>query len=188
MYRCRCCGTTNRVAPLTAWVNSYAYHLVGANATEGVVNATPESEEDLDNVSKWPNLPVEVSEDKQTITVKAYEKDGITYYPNVMYETSWGPYLYSSKISSDVVLTKGWTGADEETDVEAVRKAAKNAKVDGVKVKNNNNAEINVISPKARTAFFKTKKVTKFYDGKAVTFEEVNSKMKNLVEKTSVRK
>ncbi|MBR4995861.1 MAG: hypothetical protein IKY82_07350 [Alistipes sp.] len=179
---------TNRVAPLTAWVNSYAYHLVGANATEGVVNATPESEEDLDNVSKWPNLPVEVSEDKQTITVKAYEKDGITYYPNVMYETSWGPYLYSSKINSDVVLTKGWTGADEETDVEAVRKAAKNAKVDGVKVKNNNNAEINVISPKARTAFFKTKKVTKFYDGKAVTFEEVNSKMKNLVEKTSVRK
>ena len=60
----------------------------------------------MDDVTKWPNLPVEVSEDKQTITVKSFDFEGDTYYPNVFTNSMWGMEVYNTVIVSEVVLTE----------------------------------------------------------------------------------
>lgn len=176
----------NRIAPLTNWYSSRAYHLVGANAEENTSNYTP-LEDYMDDVSKWPNLPVEVSDDKQTITIKSYTLDGIEYYPNVIYTSTWGAYLFDTKIVSEVVLTKGWSGDATTTDVAAARKATP---AEGVKVAPaNGGAGVNIIAPKARTPFAGVKKVAPMkFEGKPVDFKLMNERIQKLAAEKSVRK
>lgn len=163
----------NRVAPVTQWASSRGYFLAGANADENMANYTPANNEDLDNVSAWPNLPVEVSEDKQTITIKSYTLDDVVYYPNLVYE-SWGDmYLNDTKIISEVVLTKGWSGDETPANVEAASKATV---AEGTKVVNG--GKVNIVAPKARTPFAGVKKVAPMrLEGKAVTFEQMNERI-----------
>ncbi len=168
----------NRIAPVAQWAASTAYHLVGANAVENIANFTP-SEENMDDVSKWPNLPVELSDDKQTITIKSYTLDGVEYYPNIAYE-SWGSMnLFDTKIVSEIVLTKGWAGDDTNTE-------ARQAKaVEGVKLAPaNNGAEVNVVAPKARTPFAGVKKVApKKLEGQPLNFKQINERMQKFAAK-----
>jgi hypothetical protein len=61
-------------------------------------------------------FPVELSEDKNTITIKGFEANGTTYYPNVIGE-DYSPltgsvYILEKPIISDVVLTRGWVEED----------------------------------------------------------------------------
>lgn len=66
---------------------------------------------------------VEVSDDYNTLTIKAIERNGIRYYPNVIGQDSQtGRYLLNNPIVSEVVLTKGHTASKS-----AVRKASGNA-------------------------------------------------------------
>ena len=66
---------------------------------------------------------VEVSDDYNTLTIKAIERNGIRYYPNVIGQDSQtGRYLLNNPIVSEVVLTKGLTASKS-----AVRKASGNA-------------------------------------------------------------
>ena len=64
-------------------------------------------------------FPVVLSEDKNTLTIKGFEANGVMYYPNVIgidpTATSY-PYIIDQPIISDVVLTRGWT--DQEDVVE----------------------------------------------------------------------
>ncbi len=168
----------NRIAPLTNWTSSRAYHLAGANYEENMSNYTPK-ETDMDTPSKWPNLPVEVSEDKQTITIKSYTLDDVVYYPNIVYTSSWGAYLHSTHIVSEVVLTKGWSGEESATNVEAARKVTP---AEGKKVTSaNGGADINIVAPKARTPFAGVKKVAPMkVEGKAINFEMMQENMKKL--------
>lgn len=180
----------NRLSPLTRWTNGTDFHLAGANLDYSYVYYSPLYEEDMDDVSKWPNLPVEVSEDMQTITIKAFEEDGITYYPNAFYNSTWsGLSFYNTVIVSDVVLTKGWNEADEDVDVEAVRKNAAELK-QGAKVKSVSNATIEAQSaPKSRSVYFEKKPALHKIEAKALTVEQSIENMKQLFEnKKAARK
>ena len=163
----------NRVAPVTQWASSRGYFLAGANKDENMANYAPADEADLDNVEAWPNLPVEVSEDKQTITIKSYTLNDVVYYPNLVYE-SWGSmYINDTKIISEVVLTKGWSGDETPANVEAASKATV---AEGTKVVNG--GKVNIVAPKAHTPFAGVKKVAaKRLEGKAVTFEQMNERI-----------
>ena len=59
-------------------------------------------------------IPVEISADGNTVTLKSYTVKGsnnedVDLYPNVLYENNGGLYFYNPYIVSEVVLTKGWT-------------------------------------------------------------------------------
>ena len=55
---------------------------------------------------------LELSDDKNTLTIKAIERDGIKYYPNVIGQDSMtGRYLLNKPIVSEVVLTRGHSAA-----------------------------------------------------------------------------
>lgn len=55
---------------------------------------------------------VELSDDKNTLTIKAIERNGIKYYPNVIGQDSMtGRYLLNKPVVSEVVLTRGHSAA-----------------------------------------------------------------------------
>lgn len=178
----------NRLAPLTRWTNGQDLHLAGITTTTEdyiYVYALPLNEEDMDDVSKWPNLPVEVSEDKQTITIKSFEYEGDTYYPNAYSISSWDGSMspFNTTIVSEVVLTKGWSEADEDTDVNAVRKNATELK-NAVNAKSVSNAAIEAQSaPKSRTVYVERKPAAHKIEAKAVSFEQSIENMKQFIEK-----
>ena len=178
----------NRLAPLTRWTNGQDLHLAGITTTTEdyiYVYALPLNEEDMDDVSKWPNLPVEVAADKQTITIKPFEYEGDTYYPNAYSISSWDGNMspFNTTIVSEVVLTKGWSEADEDTDVNAVRKNATELK-NAVNAKSVSNAAIEAQSaPKSRTVYVERKPAAHKIEAKAVSFEQSIENMKQFIEK-----
>ena len=175
----------NRIAPLTSWTSGTEYYLVGCDLENEYANATPADEADMDDASKWPNIPVEISEDKQTVTIKSYtDEDGNVYYPNVVSSGYWGPTIFASQVVSDVVMTKGWSEpeATAKVNINATRKAA--ASVDHSK-----DAKIAISetfapmqAPKVRTPFFNEEKVSykKIEGVKAVSMEECKARMQKL--------
>ena len=175
----------NRLTPLTRWTNGQDFHLAGANIENKYVYALPLDDADMDNVENWPNIPVEVSADKQTITLKGFEYEGLTYYPNAFSISSWdgSMALYNTTVISDVVLTKGWSEADEDTDVAAVRKNATELN-NGAKVKSVSAAAIEAQSaPKSRTVYVEKKPVTHKIEAKALSMEQSIENMKQFIEK-----
>ena len=163
----------NRIAPMSQWYSTRGYHLVGANPESNIANYTP-TEGDMDDVNKWPNLPVEVSEDKQTITIKSYTLDDVVYYPNIVYDYWGSMYLYDTHVVSEIVLTKGWSGEEATANL-----SSKIVECEGTKVAPaNNGAEVNIVTPKARTPFAGVKKVApKKLEGKAMNFEQINARV-----------
>ena len=124
----------NRVDPLSTWTGSI-YHFVAACSVDGMDYAAyAPTDEYMDDVSKWPNMPVEVSADKQTITLKSVAYDDNTYYPNAVYESYGYTYLYYPHVISEIVLTKGWNGAEDG--VASVKKQSTTAvqSVNGAKI------------------------------------------------------
>ena len=159
--------------------------MVGCDLENEYANATPADEADMDDASKWPNIPVEISADKQTVTIKSYtDEDGNVYYPNVVSNGYWGPTIFASQVVSDVVLTKGWSEPETtaKVNINAIRKSA--ASVDHSK-----DAKIAISesfapmqAPKVRTPFFNEKKVSykKIEGMKAVSMEECKARMQKL--------
>lgn len=114
-----------RIVPLATWSGT-TYHLVNAceyATTDGKTGLMsiyrPLDDKDMENISKWGNLPVEVSEDGNTITIKPhifkYQGVDMKLYPNIMQyvaEANNGGGGYStigSLITSEIVLTRGWS-------------------------------------------------------------------------------
>lgn len=118
----------NRIAPLTNWVRGQEHYLTGVNAETGYALYAPADEADYDDVTKWNNIPVEVSEDGNTITIKSFVYDELTYYPGIIYNYLGSLSLFNTQICSDVVLTRvSDETTTESTDATAVRRAAANA-------------------------------------------------------------
>ena len=72
---------------------------------------------------------VVLSDDMNTLTIKAIDRDGVKYYPNVIgQDTSMGTlsYLLNKPIVSDVVLTKGHSAVEQAS----ARKSATKSYVD----------------------------------------------------------
>ncbi len=115
----------NRVAPLTSWTSGSAYYLVGANAETSTALYTPLDPMKNDDVKAWHNIPVEVSADGNTITLKSFEHEGTTYYPNVVYDSYGQLGFFETQNFGDVVLTRKSGEAVEQTvNTAAVRRAA----------------------------------------------------------------
>lgn len=90
----------NLFTPLSAW-STYEYHLIGASETASLPYVT-------DGTSAQTGyFPVEVSADKNTITINPLSYNGDTYYmnPGRFY---YGSYQLSSRIIAPITLTRGW--------------------------------------------------------------------------------
>ncbi len=77
------------------------------------------------------DFPVEISEDKQTITVKSMNVEGTEYYPSVAYPsygTSYG-WMYGGSFratgTTGIVLTKGWNGDEPAEATRATKTSVK---------------------------------------------------------------
>lgn len=90
----------NLFTPLSAW-STNEYHLIGASETASLPYVT-------DGTSAQTGyFPVEVSADKNTITINPLSYNGDTYYmnPGRFY---YGSYQLSSRIIAPITLTRGW--------------------------------------------------------------------------------
>lgn len=86
------------------------YYLVGTDPVKGSTidsNYNAESEQ-FEN----EYFPVEISEDRNTITIKALEKSGYTYYPNCA-TWSGAEWQASAVVLSEITLKRGWDPATE---------------------------------------------------------------------------
>lgn len=94
-------------APLSNWADRSLYTLVGHTGSEMIgVNPAATSPNDL-----TLHFPVEVSADKNQITISPYVYDGKTYYPSLAYYRQTGYSQTGTLITSPIVLTRGWNGA-----------------------------------------------------------------------------
>ena len=140
-----------RITPLAAWSGT-TYHITNYceyETTDGTIQGMsiykPLDDKDMDNVAKWGNLPVEVSEDGNTITIKPYIYRSGNYefkcYPNIMQETvaddgkSTAYATIGNVITSDIVLTRGWVEPEvPETTPETPETAKANIKASNGKL------------------------------------------------------
>ena len=93
-------------APLSNWADHSLYTLVGHTGSEmvGVDPAATGSDLTL-------HFPVEISADKNQITIRPYVYDGKTYYPSLAYYRQTGYSQTGTLVTSPIVLTRGWNGA-----------------------------------------------------------------------------
>ncbi len=156
----------NRILPASNWKGAEV-HLFGYDPDSNQALMAPSS--DSNDASTWPNLPVEVSEDKNTLTVKPYIYNGTTeegeeftlpFYPNFIINTN-SIYEFlpmSGKIKGDIVLTRGWTEQTESeetvtTSVGVDAAATRAMKSSVAPVKSANGAKYVKMNIKSRTNF-----------------------------------
>ncbi len=117
---------------------------------------------------------VEMSSDKNTLTIKAIERNGVKYYPNVIgQEATTGRYLLNVPIVSDVVLTRGHSADAQSV---ATRSMSKSKDIVAPET------EALEIVHKPMTRFDAPVKFTKI-DVKPVTLEEARSNMAEYLRK-----
>lgn len=176
----------NRVPTSCAW-GSYEQYLVGGNAESGYAYYLPLSADLMDDVTKWPNIPVEVSEDGNTITLKSFVEGDVTYYPNMIYNSTWsGPSFFNTAIVSEVVLTRTATTTTEPSVSVAAIKAQSQLGKNAVKAISANGATFQKEQSKAVTKVKTTLKAqpkAKKLEMKQLTPEQRNANIKMLREK-----
>ncbi len=132
-----------RFAPMSNW---YYYTMYLAAINEFDDGYMVDYDENGSAV-KTMHFPVTVSEDGNTITVKAIEIDGVNYYPNVAYSSWSGTSIMAPKYVSELTLTRGWSGVEAKavkSNSAAVAKIPANTKFAGKSLQ------------KSRTAFSST--------------------------------
>ena len=169
----------NRIQPLTRWYNGMDHYLCLGNYEQGYANyINPNNPDDVQSVG----IPVEISADGQNVTIKSYNYDGITLYPNLIYDNQGSLYFYNPFIVSEVVLTKGWNGGTTRTPA----KASSSKIIPGKKVVN---GELFKSPAKvhSRTVFAPQPKVkTTVITKKQPTREEIDNGMKQLQKRFSI--
>lgn len=161
-------GTVNapfnsaRMYPLQAWTDN-VYYLAGLNDA-GYVSVA----DDNSNLE----FPVEVSSDRNTITVAPYVLGSDNMYPNAIYlNYGWG-YLGGKRINSELTLTKGWSGT--EASVPSGRQSTfKLQPANGFSL-----APAAEARPKSRTSFRTAKQYQKVDDFKIVSAEEFQQNLR----------
>ena len=100
---------------LAGYANQESYNTLFYFGTETVFEAPLE-------------FPVELSEDKNTLTIKGFVANNTKYYPNIIgkdYSMLAGTvYILDHPIVSDVVLTRGWNPESQEQETPAVRSSS----------------------------------------------------------------
>ncbi|MGN1210753.1 MAG: hypothetical protein ACI4TM_03650 [Candidatus Cryptobacteroides sp.] len=100
-----CPTNATYMQPMASW-SGYVYYLCAYNKDTNRAFTVGEEGNDL-------VFPVEVSENRDTITIKHIEYEGNPYYPNAV--GLYGQLTnMSCRILSDIVLTRGWDGIPSE--------------------------------------------------------------------------
>lgn len=108
----------NRLLPLTNWQGAEV-HFIGYNPDTNEALIAPQT--DSNDASTWPNFPIEISDDKNTLTIKPHVYDSgetvYTFYPNMIINTNsvYGMVPMSGKIKGNIVLTRGWNEGNSTT-------------------------------------------------------------------------
>lgn len=156
---------SSRMYPLQAWTDN-VYYLAGFGDAGFVSVAADNS--DL-------AFPVEVSSDRNTVTVSPYVVEGQNLYPNAIYINYGYGYLGGNRISSALTLTKGWSESSATSSAAAA--SGKNT----VKLNPLNSASLDSrpMKPKSRTSFRTAKQYRKVSDFKIVSPEELQENIRN---------
>ena len=184
----------NRVVPLTTWTSGSPYYLVAANAETSTALYMPLDPANNDDVTKWNNIPVEVSEDGNTITIKAFDYEGTTYYPNVVYDSHGQLGFFETQNFGDVVLTrKSDTVTGQAVDTATVRRGAAAAAANKAfqQLKSANGAiyaPVKEMTKSLTPLKGNTKKVEfKKLNAKQFTAEQIDANLKKMAEKQNAK-
>ena len=164
---------STKMYPLQAWTDN-VYYLAGFGET-GFASVAADGS-DL-------AFPVEVSSDRNTVTVSPFVVEGENLYPNAVYINYGYGYLGGNKVSSALTLTKGWSGSTAASSAPAVSK--KNT----VKLNplNGTSLDSNSAKPKSRTSFRTARQYKKVDDFKIVSPEELQENIRNYQQQRSSR-
>ena len=180
----------NRVPAAGMW--NQENYLCGLNLTTGEALYMPLSEEAMNDVTLWPNMPVEVSEDGNTITIKSIQYGETPFYPNLLYHSYGYMYSYNTVVVSEVVLTRNTTSEtvnQKHLNVAAIKQHAAKANQNATMVKSANGAKF-VKSNKPVTKSLTTIKAqpkAKKMEVKQLSPEERKAAFKLMLEKKQQR-
>ena len=181
----------NRVPVASAW--GQTNYLAAADYKSGYSLYMPFFEEEMNDITKWPNIPVEVSEDGNTITIKSIKYEDTTLYPNLIYDYyGQGMAFYNTAIVSEVVLTRNTTSTvsnQKQVSVAALKQHAAKANQNATMVKSANGAKYekpNKPVMKSQTAI-KAQPKAKKMEVKRLSAEERQAQFKMLLEKKQQR-
>ncbi|MBR5249871.1 MAG: hypothetical protein IKV28_04705 [Bacteroidales bacterium] len=152
--------------PMTNWNYYYPLYMGGLAQDWSAQVLGPVEDE------AWPAFPVEVADDRNTITVKPIDYYGIQAYPNVVYDY-YGLSVVGYQVISEVVLTRGWNGDDAEVAAPNRQKIEQTRAAQNVTTPNR---------PYARTVFSAKKPVEyQVVNYNFVTHEQFEKNKENLV-------
>jgi len=116
----------DKLTPLTDWYDNTTYHLGGIGLypdIDGKLYAygiTGPAVDDDGSEGEWPKFDVAVSDDRNTLTIKAMNVEGkdadgnpftYTYYPNAMWTQYTAVYPTNTVVVSEITLTRGSSAA-----------------------------------------------------------------------------
>ena len=99
----------NVIQPVTSWFSGAEHYLCLGDYVNGL--GYPYNPLDTNDI-KGVSIPVEISEDGNTVTLKAVtiklENEELQLYPTMMYNYNGQLVFHNFYVNSEVVLTKGW--------------------------------------------------------------------------------
>ena len=143
----------NRLLPLTNWQGAEV-HFIGYDADNNQALIAPQV--DSNDATTWPNFPVEISADKNTLTIKPFVYDSgeavFTFCPNMIINTNsvYGMVPMGGKIKGEIVLTRGWNPTPAPATVKRSTSVVPNYEAP---IKSANGAEYVKRSNYSRTSF-----------------------------------
>lgn len=159
------------VSPIADW--SVPFYMAGRRADQTESNTVFQYSDADGNYVGALKFPVTMSETRDTITIKPISAEGALWYPNVIgistNTTGGQSYILEKPIISEVVLTKGWDPANDQTPASATKSVARSS----------------AISPVGKVEFTTYKDLTEFkgiakpvkMNGQVMTLEKVNENL-----------
>ncbi len=175
---------SDRLYPTNAWNYSTELFLSGITPADNQGYAysimRPSGDPEI-----WPVFDVELSEDQNTMTIKAYELNGMPAYPNLSYESYGYTYVVSWTVCSEVVLTRGW---DESNNYEGIGSSSLSYDSAASNVKSTSSAS-SAVRPYAKSVMMPIPQVElQTTDYKAVTCEQFQRNVINFVNSNNKRR
>ena len=99
------------IQPITQWYDGAGHYLCLGNYTSRL--GFPYNPADLSDVQSV-GIPVVISEDGNTVTLKSMKSGETPLYPTMMYDYNGQLAFHFFYINSEVVLTKGWNDTTTE--------------------------------------------------------------------------
>lgn len=148
-------------APASQWTKS-AYYMVASDGKAVIAG------------DETTGFPVEVSADRNTITVKPFVQGETEYFPVLAQLYTGGNFQYGARVTTDIVLTRGWNEAA------TVKSAVTGGKISACSVAGE---RVKLAKkPMSRTIMALTKPAPRA-KGHGVTVEQFRKNLKNTFDK-----